>query len=62
MLSPQLYRRAIPAGATVGRWCAPDSWALRRFDWPAEGRPRGSILFQAGRGDVFEKYLETLAH
>lgn len=62
MLSPQLYRRAIPAGATVGRWCAPDGWALRRFDWPAEGRPRGSILFQAGRGDVFEKYLETLAH
>lgn len=35
---------------------------MRRFDWPAPGAPRGSILFQGGRGDVVEKYLETLAH
>lgn len=62
MLSPQLYRRAIPSGAAVGFWRARDGWMLRRFDWPAAGVARGSILFQAGRGDVFEKYLETLAY
>ncbi|RDE07454.1 alpha/beta fold hydrolase [Sphingomonas aracearum] len=61
MLSPQLYRRAIPAGARVSRWQAPDGWALRRFDWPSDGG-RGGLLFQTGRGDVFEKYLETLAY
>lgn len=54
-------RRAIPAAAQVGVWEAPDGWMLRRFDWPAE-RPRGRFLFQAGRGDSFEKYLETIAH
>jgi lysophospholipase len=58
---PHHYRRALPAGASIGRWCASDGWTLRRFDWPAAGAPRGSILFQAGRGDAFEKYLETLA-
>jgi lysophospholipase len=62
MLSPHLYRRALPAGAVVSRWEARDGWTLRRFDWPADGYARGSILFQAGRGDVFEKYLETLAY
>lgn len=62
MLSPHLYRRTLPAGARVSLWHARDGWTLRRFDWPAEGTPCGSILFQAGRGDVFEKYLETLAH
>jgi lysophospholipase len=36
---------------------------LRRFDWPsAAASPRGSILFQGGRGDIFEKYLETFRH
>ncbi len=34
---------------------------LRRFLWPSAGG-RGSILFQTGRGDVFEKYLESFAH
>lgn len=62
MSSPQSCRRAIPAGAAVRQWHARDGWALRRFDWPTQGTPRGSILFQAGRGDVFEKYLETLAY
>jgi lysophospholipase len=54
-------RRAIPAGARIGYWTAPDRWTLRRFDWPA-AHPRGRLLFQTGRGDIFEKYLETLAH
>lgn len=55
-------RRAIPEGASVRGWTAPDGWGLRRFDWPAAAAtPRGSILFQSGRGDVFEKYLESFA-
>ena len=62
MVSPTLYRRAIPAGARISRWIGRDGWDFRRFDWPAEGTPRGTILFQAGRGDLFEKYLEALAH
>ncbi|MBN8839590.1 MAG: alpha/beta hydrolase [Sphingomonadales bacterium] len=55
-------RRAIPAGATITQWSAPDGWKIRRFDWPADGAPRGAILFQGGRGDVFEKYLEAFGH
>lgn len=62
MVSPSLHRRAIPAGARISRWVGPDGWDFRRFDWPAEGTPRGTMLFQAGRGDLFEKYLEALAH
>jgi len=62
MASALLYRRAIPAGARISIWHAPDGWALRRFDWPAEGASRGSILFQGGRGDISEKYLEAFAH
>ena len=62
MVSPQLYRRAIPATARITRWAAPDGWELRRFDWPAEGSSRGRMLFQGGRGDIFEKYLEAFAH
>lgn len=54
-------RRAIPQGARIGYWTAPDGWKLRRLDWPA-ATPRGRLLFQTGRGDIFEKYLETLAH
>ncbi len=42
---------------------AEDGWPLRVFDWPQSGpAARGSILFQPGRGDIIEKYLETLAH
>lgn len=55
-------RRALPAGSEVHRWPAPDGWELRAFTWPAETGPRGSILFQGGRGDIFEKYLESFAH
>lgn len=60
MLSPARYRRALPAGARVAPWRAADGWELRRFDWGGGGR--GSILFQVGRGDMFEKYLEAFAH
>jgi len=56
-------RRAIPAQARESRWFAPDGQALRRIDWPATcDPPRGSLLFLPGRGDAYEKYLETLDH
>jgi lysophospholipase len=56
-------RRALPAEMIVSGWDAPDGWRHRRFDWPAAaGADRGSLLFQAGRADFFEKYLEPLAY
>lgn len=51
-------RRAIPPEAAESRWALPDGHLLRRIDWPAG--PRGSILFMPGRGDAYEKWLETL--
>jgi lysophospholipase len=39
----------------------PDGHAIRRIDWPAaKAETRGSILFMPGRGDNYEKYLESL--
>lgn len=55
-------RRSIPAAAVESRWPAADGHAIRRIDWPAPAAPRGSILFLPGRGDFYEKYLETLDH
>jgi lysophospholipase len=53
-------RRAIPGHAAESLWRARDGHAIRRIDWPGEGaRPRGAILFLPGRGDHYEKYLET---
>ncbi|TGX54029.1 alpha/beta hydrolase [Sphingomonas gei] len=62
MATSRIDRRSLPAGARIDRWAAPDGWEHRTFDWPAEGPARGSILFQGGRGDIFEKYLESFAH
>ncbi|WP_324741951.1 alpha/beta hydrolase [Tsuneonella sp. CC-YZS046] len=46
-----------------GHWVAADGQAIRRIDWPAgEGAAKGSLLFLPGRGDAYEKYLETLDH
>ncbi|RYE87711.1 MAG: alpha/beta hydrolase, partial [Oxalobacteraceae bacterium] len=54
-------RRSIPAHARESQWHAPDGHAIRRVDWPgSESAPRGSILFLPGRGDNYEKYLETM--
>jgi lysophospholipase len=54
-------RRAIPAQARESIWHAKDGHAIRRIDWPGVAdTPRGSILFFPGRGDCYEKYLETL--
>jgi lysophospholipase len=61
MLAEIKIRRAHPVGATISQTIMRDGWQLRTFDWPAAGTPRGSILFQGGRGDFIEKYLETLA-
>jgi lysophospholipase len=55
-------RRAIPESMAFSHWRAKDGWLLRRFDWPAEGAARGSLLFLGGRGDFVEKYLEALHH
>ena len=54
-------RRVIPAGAKLSTWTTPDGWPLRRFDWMGTGA-RGCLLFQTGRGDFLEKYLESFAH
>jgi lysophospholipase len=56
-------RRAIPADASETEWRAADGWLLRRIDWNTVDHatpPRGSLLFLPGRGDAYEKYLETL--
>lgn len=58
-------RRAIPPAAQESSWRAADGHVLRRIDWAdaatSDGAaPRGSILFFPGRGDNYEKYLETL--
>lgn len=55
-------RRAIPAEAVESHWIAADGHAIRRIDWAAPDAPRGSLLFLGGRGDAYEKYLETLDH
>jgi len=61
---PAIDRRAIPPEARESTWAAADGHTVRRIDWPGAGdaaaRPRGSILFLPGRGDFYEKYLETL--
>jgi lysophospholipase len=56
-------RRRIPTDASVTMTPARDGWPLRTYFQPARGpwvgRVRGSILWLGGRGDVFEKYLES---
>ncbi len=52
-------RRTIPADAVVQAQAMRDGWPIRTFDWPAPTKTRGSILFLGGRGDFFEKYLES---
>jgi lysophospholipase len=54
-------RRAIPREARESWWAARDGHAIRRIDW-ARPSARGSLLFMPGRGDAYEKYLETLDH
>ena len=58
----QFNPRALPPEVTESRWIAPDGWAIRRADWPVPAGARGSLLFVPGRGDFFEKYLESIDH
>ncbi len=59
--SAVIDRRAIPEAARESTWTAADGHTVRRIDWPGAQSPaRGSILFLPGRGDFYEKYLETL--
>ena len=53
-------RRAIPEEARESFWQAADGHKIRRIDWPGGKPARGSILFFPGRGDFYEKYLESL--
>ncbi len=62
MTKPKFDRRMIPAQAVVQSVLMADGWPVRTFEWPAPAKPRGSILFLGGRGDFFEKYLESMAH
>ena len=57
-----MNRRSIPVDAIEDMWQAADGWPIRRIDWQGATSPRGSMLFLPGRGDHYEKYLETLAH
>lgn len=46
-------------------WTADDGHEIRFIDWPdppAGTVRRGSMLFMAGRGDAYEKYLESFEH
>jgi lysophospholipase len=58
----EINRRAIPSDATESFWNAEDGWPIRRIDWKREPAARGSLLFLPGRGDHYEKYLETLSY
>jgi lysophospholipase len=55
-------RRTLPEGLRLSDSAGPDGWRLRAYDWPASEGARGSLLFQSGRGDFVEKYIEALAH
>lgn len=68
IVDTRIDRRAIPPAATESKWLLEDGHKVRRIDWPGAGGAgstggegaRGSILFMPGRGDCYEKYLETL--
>lgn len=53
-------RRKFPLNATITMTPAADGWPLRTYAQPAVGERRGSILWLGGRGDIVEKYIETL--
>lgn len=57
-----MNRRLMPTDAQESIWQAHDGWPIRRVDWQGSAQPRGSMLFLPGRGDHYEKYLETLAY
>jgi lysophospholipase len=52
-------RRRLPPGMAVAPWRGPDGWEHRSFRLAPEGKARGDLLFLGGRGDFFEKYIES---
>ena len=59
------FARQIPDAARESIWAAADGHAIRRLDWSTpdpDTRTRGNLLFMAGRGDAYEKYLECFEH
>ena len=56
----EIDRRVRPGWLEIGQWAAADGLRLRHFSvLPAPGSaPRGSLLFQTGRADFIEKYIE----
>lgn len=59
IMDPSVRRRAIPGDARIAFDTTADGWRLRRFTRAGTGR--GALIFQGGRGDIIEKYLEALA-
>jgi lysophospholipase len=57
-------RRAYPDALAFSEWKAADGWEHRVYRWaPIASRPpRGSMIFQSGRADFIEKYLEVCNH
>ncbi len=53
-------RRKFPLNSVITMVHAKDGWPLRHYAQPAVGQRRGSILWLGGRGDIVEKYIETL--
>ena len=53
-------RHSIPPGATFSTTPTHDGWPLRTYRQSPAGTPRGSILWLGGRGDIVEKYFETI--
>lgn len=63
MLKPALDRRARPGWLLLDQWIAPGGWRLRRFRAaPDQDTTRGSLIFQTGRADFLEKYIEAFDH
>ncbi len=60
-----MNRRKIPSHATESHIQLNDGWELRNIVWPEQDSAseefKGSLLFLPGRGDHYEKYLESLA-
>lgn len=64
MHATHIDRRTRPKWLEIDYWTASDGWPLRRFRVaPAAGAtPRGSLIFQTGRADFIEKYIESFDH
>ncbi len=66
MTAAKIDRRALPPGAQESIWIAADGQAIRRIDLGINVggddncHPRGALLFVPGRGDCYEKYIESL--